>query len=63
MPGGCGDRVDNDNDGPVDCADSDCAGAPICGAAVPAVSPRNSIVLALALAAIAIYTLRRRART
>lgn len=30
----CGDGLDDDGDGPVDCADTDCAQAPLCGALV-----------------------------
>jgi len=57
----CNDNFDNDFDGDVDCADSDCAGDPACSAGAPAMSNNLLGFLVIALGAIATFTLTRRA--
>jgi hypothetical protein len=53
----CSDGFDNDSDGLVDCADSDCFGVPPCGAAVPTLSQRMMVFLVVVLAAIGVGAL------
>jgi hypothetical protein len=48
-PQTCNDRVDNDADQLIDCADPDCAQFQPCFAAVPALSSRMLVLLAAAL--------------
>lgn len=37
--GYCGDGIDNDCDGPMDCDDGDCSGDPACGTCLPKAAP------------------------
>jgi hypothetical protein len=65
VPGGeeglCNDNIDNDIDGDIDCADSECLGDPDCEAGAPALSPSLLIVLIGALSLFAIFRLSRNA--
>lgn len=63
--GRCRDRIDNDGDGPVDCADPDCASDPACagGVGAPAMSPPWLVFLVAALFTLALGTLARRVRS
>ena len=54
----CNDGIDNDGNGAIDCADSDCAEVPPCGAPVPAASRAGLLMLATALGVIAVLALR-----
>ena len=59
-PAACGDSIDNDGDGDVDCADSDCAGILPCSAPAPTVSTGVMVLLALLLASFGAFALRER---
>jgi hypothetical protein len=45
IPGGCSDGEDNDLDGPIDCADSDCIADIACNAPAPVVTFSGMVVL------------------
>src|SRR5262245_49469289 len=60
VPGGCSDGEDNDIDGPIDCADSDCRLSVVCNAPAPAMSTTGIAVLLTLLASIGFVTLLRR---
>ncbi len=59
----CNDGTDNDSDGAVDCADSDCFGDPICAAPAPVMSPLGLALTVLVLFGLAALALRARRET
>ena len=60
VPGGCSDGLDNDNDGPIDCADSDCADAIVCNAPAPVMSVTGIAALMTMLMLVGLFGLLRR---
>jgi len=62
VPGGCSDGIDNDIDGRIDCADSDCADAVVCNAPVPVISVTGIATLMLILTLVGLVGLLRRQR-
>jgi hypothetical protein len=55
----CADGFDNDFDGDIDCADSDCASLPLCNTAAPALSPPAMVLLAVLLSLVGLVGLAR----
>jgi hypothetical protein len=53
----CDDGFDNDFDGVLDCADSDCVGTPPCRAQAPVVSHRTLALIVVLLVAIGFFGL------
>jgi hypothetical protein len=59
-PDGCTDGADNDQDGAVDCGDSDCVGVGPCAAPAPVLGPGGFIAAGLVLLSIGAGSLLRR---
>lgn len=57
---GCNDGIDNDNDGTIDCGDTDCVGVDPCVAPAPALGPGGLIAGAVTLLLIGGAALRMR---
>jgi hypothetical protein len=55
----CRDGFDNDGDGALDCADSDCSATPPCGRVAPLLSPSMVAALLVTLIGIAWVAIRR----
>lgn len=60
VPGGCSDGIDNDNDGPMDCADSDCAEDIACNAPAPVMSVTGIATLLTLLMLVGLFGIMRR---
>jgi len=55
----CSDNFDNDMDGPVDCADPDCANIPPCSTAAPVMSAPATILMTVLLSLVGLLGMAR----